>query len=119
MVRRFDEYDELFGIIDGIVEKYRLNDRMALPLFDCSLGLRMTNARYQKDASVTQYIAGRDLKQLAEVGLILPHGEKRGRYYVANDILKAARSAVRRVRKAENPYDLLSDEASEPTLPGL
>ncbi len=119
MIRRFDEYNELFGIIREIIEKHKLNERVSLPLFDCALGLRMKNARYQKDADVTQYVAGRDLKQLADLELITPHGEKRGRYYVANGILKAARSKVRRTKKVDNPYDLLAERMSEPTLPGL
>lgn len=117
MVRRFDEYDALFEIIKGVVESNGLHDRMALPLFDCALGLRMTNARYQKDSDVTQITAGRDLKMLSEIDLIVPHGENRGRYYVANEMLKAARSKVRRDKRVANPYDLLSE--SEPLLPGL
>jgi Fic family protein len=119
IIRRFDEYNDLFEIVGGIIQSHKLNERMSLPLFDCALGLRMTNARYQKDASVTQYIAGRDLKQIADLELITPHGEKRGRYYVANDILKAARSKVRRIIKVDDPYDLLSKSASEPVLPGF
>lgn len=119
MIRRFDEYNDLFGIIKDIIEVHKLNERMSLPLFDCALGLRMTNTRYQKDADVTQYVAGRDLKQLADLELITPHGEKRGRYYVANDTLKAARSKVRRTKKVGDPYELLADRMSEPTLPGL
>jgi Fic family protein len=119
MTRRFDEYDDLFGIIGDIIEKHELNERMSLPLFDCALGLRMTNARYQKDADVSQYVAGRDLKQLADLGLITPHGEKRGRHYVANDTLNAARSKVRRTKKVDDPYDLVAERASGPTPPGL
>ncbi len=119
MIRRFDEYNDLFEIIKDIIEAHKLNERMSLPLFDCALGLRMTNTRYQKDADVTQYVAGRDLKQLADLELITPHGEKRGRYYVANDTLKAARSKVRRTKKVGDPYELLAERMSEPTLPGL
>ena len=119
MIRRFDEYNDLFEIIKDIIEMNKLNERMSLPLFDCALGLRMTNIRYQKDADVTQSVAGRDLKQLADLELITPHGEKRGRYYVANNTLKAARSKVRRVKKVGDPYELLAERMSEPTLPGL
>lgn len=119
MIRRFDEYNDLFEIIKDIIEAHKLNERMSLPLFDCALGLRMTNTRYQKDADVTQYVAGRDLKRLADLELITPHGEKRGRYYVANDTLKAARSKARRTKKVGDPYELLAERMSEPTLPGL
>jgi Fic family protein len=119
MIRRFDEYNDLFELVRDIIEARSLNDRMALPLFDCALGLRMTNARYQKETEVAAHTASRDLKILLEEGLVEPHGEKRGRYYVATEELRAVRSRVRRAKTVKDPYDLLSDADSEPRIPGL
>lgn len=120
VIRRFDEYDLLFERINQIIEKNGIHDRMALPMFDCAVGLRMTNARYQKDADVTQYVAGRDLKELTELGLFEPHGEKRGRFYTAGPDLQAARNSARKERTASDPYDLIdADQEAEPLLPGL
>ena len=120
VIRRFDEYDALFDAIGRISEEHELNERMALPMFDCALGLRMTNARYQKDADVTQYVAGRDLKELSEKGLIEPHGEKRGRYYTAGPQLREARARARKVKLISDPYELARAELNrEPMLPGI
>lgn len=123
VLRRYDEYESLYGMIEGIIEKRELHERMAAPLFDCALGLRMTNSRYQSDVDVSGYIAGRDLKILADKELIIPHGERRGRYYVAGEDLRNARKAARRHKESLDPYELIkkksSPEVAEPRLPGL
>jgi Fic family protein len=121
LIRRHEEYGALYEQIDAIVLREKLNDRMGLPLFDAALGMRLTNARYQTDADVTQYVASRDLRKLSDNGLIEPKGEKRGRFYVAGKELKALRQKVRVKRPLANPYDLLSepDESVEPRLPGV
>ena len=46
--------------------------------------------------------ASRDLKQLHEAGLLVAHGEKRGRYYTAADELQEIR---RRIVSARDPRD--------------
>lgn len=120
IIRRFDEYELLFGSVEKLISENKLNERMAIPLFNCALGMRLTNSRYQKDAEVTQHIATRDLRTLSELGLISPHGEKRGRYYVAGDEIKIARDRARRKKITLNPYDLpeVSGDTA-PRLPGI
>jgi hypothetical protein len=76
-------------------------------LFDAALGRKLTNARYQLDADVSQYIAGRDLKLLSETGLLDPQGERRARVYFAGRELKAARAASRIARPLTDPYEVL------------
>lgn len=120
LIRRNEEYSDLYEFVENLTFQHDLNSRMAMPLFDLSLGLRMTNSRYQREAEVTQYVASRDLKQLSEIGLIEPHGENRGRYYLAGDILKQARGRFRRSRSVPDPYVLLSDDDKlQPSLPNL
>ena len=122
IIRRFDEYDRLFRIIRDIVAQERIDQRSELLLFDCALGRRLTNARYQKDADVSSFIAGRDLKVLSDKGLINPHGEKRGRYYTAGKPLLEARQRTRTRRTLEDPYDVISSRSKivvEPLLPGF
>ena len=120
LIRRNEEYENLFDIIDQIVGREGINPRVSVPLFDLALGMRVTNSRYQRDAEVTQYVASRDLKLLSDLELIEPHGENRGRYYTASATLKTARDKVRQKRKLADPYDLpvVSGDA-EPQLPGV
>jgi len=125
LVRRNEVYGILFDEISKIVERRRLHERTALPLFDAALGMRLTNARYQKDAEVSQHAAGRDLKELADADLLDPVGEKRGRYYVAGGELRSARERTAIKKKLPDPYELVAASSSKtadeatPRLPGL
>jgi hypothetical protein len=95
-----------------------------IPLFDAALGRKLTNSRYQADADVTQYIAGRDLKNLSDIGLLEPIGERRARVYFAGKELKEIRNAVRIRRAFTDPYEVLQgplpkeveSELAEPRL---
>ncbi len=119
LIRRSEEYEALFQIIEVLIEREKLHDRMALPLFDAALGLRITNARYQNDADVTTHIASRDLKALSDKGILDAHGEKRGRYYQAGTELREARLSVRKKKPLPDPYDLVHRPIEEPRLPGM
>lgn len=117
-IRRSDEHSELFYLVEGIITRKKLDERMAVPLAEAARGMRLTNERYQKDADVTKYIASRDLKKLSDLGLIEPSGEKRGRFYRAGTELKLVRNIVRRAQPIANPYDLVKT-VTEPRLPNL
>ena len=105
--RRHEEYEKLYHQIDEIVQREGLHDRTCIPLFDASLGRKITNARYQADTEVSQYVAGRDLKVLSDMGLLEPKGETRARTYLAGKELKEARQASRIKRPVGNPYDVI------------
>lgn len=120
LIRRNEEYEALLDSIDGIVERDGLNERTAIPLFNAALGIRVTNARYQKETEESSHVAGRDLKALTDLALLVPHGEKRGRYYTAGTALREAREAGRRSRAVQDPYELPGVSADPgPRLPGL
>jgi Fic family protein len=119
LLRRMDEYAALYSEIEKIVAKYRLNDRTALPLFDSALGMTMTNARYQEDTDVTGYIAARDLRTLADKGLLDAKGETRARKYIPGKELLEARRRVRITRPVRDPYDVVREKrtsAEQPTF---
>ena len=107
LIRRNEEYEALFDRVDKIVKREGLHERTALPLFDAALGRRLTNSRYKADADVSQYIAGRDLKVLSEMGLLDAKGERRARSYFAGKELKQAREASRIIRPLADPYEVL------------
>ena len=120
LIRRYEEYEALFDSVEALMRKKKLNERMTVPLFNSAIGMRVTNARYQKETEVSSYTAGRDLKVLTDLEILVPHGEKRGRYYTAGKELKDARQGARRERTILDPYDLpkvLVDPV--PRLPGL
>jgi len=122
LIRRNEEYEELYNEIQAIVEREKLPDRSALPLFDAALGLRLTNSRYRAESELTEFGASRDLRRLCEVGLLDPKGERRGRIYFAAKPLVDLRNSVRRKMQLGDPYDLVAERRQarqEPRLPGL
>ena len=120
LIRRYEEYESLFNGIESIIKRERLNERMTIPLFNAALGIRVTNSRYQKETEASVHVAGRDLKALADLAILTPIGEKRGRYYIAGQALREARNRARRDRTVQDPYELpaVSSDAG-PRLPGL
>lgn len=69
------------------------------------MGFRLRNATYREAAEVNETLAGRDLKLIAEAGLIQPVGERRGRHYVAAPPLRLLEETIRQPRKPiEDPF---------------
>jgi Fic family protein len=109
--RRFDEAERLWSALDRIVAEHRLPDRVADPLFDAVLGVRVQRSTYIKRTELERRTATRDLAHLADLGLLDPVGQTRGRYYLAGEHLRQLRSDVRSVRQPlEDPYPDLMEE---------
>ena len=105
MLRRHEEYAALFERIEALVAEFKLTDRSTLPLFDTARGHRLTNARYRTGTEISEFLASKDLRRLCEVGLLTPIGEKRGRSYIASNLLKSEWSIARIRKPVVNPYD--------------
>jgi hypothetical protein len=128
-IRRNEEAEGLFNEITKFIQLYSLQERVWFPLFDAALGLKVSNARYRKDAEITEFTASRDLKKLCELQLLVPHGERKMRTYTAAKILSDSWQRVRIKRAVEDPYEVvqrrLKRAAEEtlaketPRLPGL
>jgi len=96
------------------VTKRSLPDRLIFALVDATYGYKVRNATYRPAAEVTDNLASRDLKALVDAGLLIPKGERRGRYYVGSETLMAIREATRPKKAVEDPFVTV-----EPYLPGL
>jgi Fic family protein len=127
LLRRNQEYEELFEGIEKIIRRENLPERCGIPMFDAAQGYRLTNAWYRRDAEVNELTASRDMKKLTELTIFEAEGEKRGRVYRAGKELLGLRQSVRRDKEAyADPYELLKDQETrgllapdEPRLPGL
>lgn len=109
--RRFEEAERLWSALDAIVAEHRLPDRVADPLFDAVLGVRVQRSTYIKRTDLERRTASRDLAQLADLGLLEAVGQTRGRYYLSGERLRALRADVRSSRSPlEDPYPGLMDE---------
>jgi Fic family protein len=123
LIMRNEEYANIFEKVTQLLQSKRVDERAAVPLFDAALGLRITNIRYRSEAEVSELVASRDLKRLCDEGLLIPIGERRGRYYRAAKDIADIRLSTRIRRRLENPYDLIhlafTNQAEPPRLPGL
>lgn len=109
--RRFREAEEQWRRIDELLAQHRLSERVGNALFDACLGLRVTRPVYVKLTGLDERTATRDLVNAAELGLLEPRGERRGRHYVAGLPLQEIQQALRASRHPlVDPYPLLPDE---------
>ena len=122
LIRRNEEYEQLYNAIVAVVTRERLPERTLIPLFDAALGVTLTNARYRTETELTDFSASRELRRLSEANLLEPKGEKRARTYSASKRLRDMRDAVRMRIPLADPYDIIKTRAQdvqEPRLPGL
>ncbi len=107
LIRRVKEIDRLWGELEHEINNRGLPDRTIFALAEAAGGRRIRNATYRPIAEISENVASRDLKQLVDSGLLVPNGERRGRYYTASEFVLAIREKTREPRSApEDPFDL-------------
>lgn len=116
LIKRHEEYGNLFDKITEIIGQKGLPDRTDIPLFNAALGFRLTNSRYRLEANVSQVVASRELKRLCDEGLLEPIGENRGRTYKGAPQLIELRTATKIQKRIEDPYDMLEKLETERQL---
>ncbi len=97
LLRRVKESEELWNLCAQKAQRARLPERVLPALFDAASGFRVRNVTYRaaSDEELSEAMASRDLRAMAELGLLVAHGEKRGRYYTGSDSLKALTAGIR------------------------
>ncbi|MFL6235607.1 MAG: Fic family protein [Thermoanaerobaculia bacterium] len=104
LLLRTREIGRLWDALEEEIARRGLPERTLLAMADAAVGLRVRNATYRPIAEITEGLASKDLKTLVAQGLLVPQGEKRGRFYVASDELKVIRAKARETRKVEDPF---------------
>ena len=115
LFRRMKDLENVLVGIIHIFEREGLNDRTSIPLVNASLGFRLTNPSYQEGAGVSPYVAGRDLRALADLDILIPHGEKQGRYHTAGRVLTLLQQNARKATATVllDPYDLMEADTDD------
>jgi Fic family protein len=125
IIKRNAEIGYTWQEISQAIAKHRLPERCELALMDAAFGYKVRNLRYREDNSISDVVASRDFKLLCDLGLFMPVGEKRGRYYTAAKPLMDIRERCRDRTKASDPYEVVRMKAAErqaldqQDLPGL
>ena len=104
LLRRMRELERLYVELSDLVIARGLPDRMALALIQAAFGTRVRNSSYRVSADVSKNLASRDLKVLVDTGLLVPEGERRGRFYSAAPIVAKIRQKLRLPKKVDDPF---------------
>ena len=105
LLARSEEMRDVCDAIEEIVGQRGLPERSVIPMATAAYGFRVRNSNYRSGADVSTEVASKDLKLLSNAGLLIAHGEKRGRYYVGAPLLREICERRRRPRSLEDPFD--------------
>ena len=102
-LRRVREAERLWDELERISAEFSLPERSLNALAMAANGLRVRNATYRAASEeLSDEAAGRDLRRLVDVEMLVPQGEKRGRFYRAAPRLRAIREEI---IAARNPME--------------
>ncbi|MDR1513772.1 MAG: Fic family protein [Propionibacteriaceae bacterium] len=107
--RRFHEGSQRWIALDGVLAEHGLPDRVEETLFNALLGWRVSRPPYVEATRTDARTATRDFARLVDLGLLVPHGETRGRHYTLGPRLERVNQAIEAARQPlSDPYpDLL------------
>ena len=115
LLRRTRELERIYGDLINVVERHGLHERTVLALLQAALGHTVRNASYRVSADISGNLASRDLKELADAGLLNAQGQRRGRRYTAGNDVIVIRSRHRLPREHTEPFsdpEIVSQQAS-------
>lgn len=105
LTRRAHEAERRWDVVSQEVAERGLPERSTAAVFNAAMGFRLRNATYREASEVNEAVAGRDLRALADGGLLVAVGERRGRYYVATPHLRTLEASIRQPRTPiEDPF---------------
>ena len=104
LLRRMRELERVYAELLCLVEANGLPERSAMALLQAAFGSRVRNSSYRVSADVSKNLAGRDLKALVDADLLIPEGEKRGRFYIASQNVADIRRELRLPKNIDDPF---------------
>jgi hypothetical protein len=122
-LRRIEETERLYSAVAAVAQRHALPERTTGGLVEASYGFRLTASSYRTLVDLTageeisKLTVSRDLKAMADAGLLRPIGQTRGRYYLAEPILLEQRSRIqadRAPRETSDPFDLAHGQLALP-----
>jgi Fic family protein len=118
-LRRIERIGAIWDELETLIGARGLPERTIFALADATVGLQVRNPLYRKAADITDGLASRDLRSLVNAGLLLPVGERRGRYYVAGSELKELNQKHPMEKRVADPFEQLEAADDQPRLPGI
>jgi Fic family protein len=108
LMRRARVMARLWDIVEYEAKRLRLPDRVVVAMAEAGLKLKVRNATYRKAVDISENLASRDLKLLVDAGMLVPKGDRRGRYYEAAKPLQdfAGRASQGEPHQFPDPFEL-------------
>lgn len=122
LLRRLADMTKLWQALELETKMRKMNDRVVSALADAAMGLKVRNNGYRSQADISNQQAKYDLKALADEGLLLPIGERRGRFYLAGPLVQDIRKKTKSEWKDDDPFVLVEqsrEKSATPELPGI
>ena len=94
--------------VGRVRKQHGLPERVEGALVEAAFGYQVRNPRYRVENEISDVVASRDLKRLCDLGYLRAVGEKRGRYYVADEALTQIPTGTRDTSRAPDPYDVVA-----------
>ena len=120
-LRRTRELARVYADLTDLVKSHRLPERTVMALIQAAFGTKLRNASYRVSAELPKHLASRDLKALVEANLLIPQGERRGRFYEAAPVVADIRERSRLSKKIADPFaedgPILSADRQENLFP--
>lgn len=105
LLRRIADMGRLWKALEEEAKRRKIHERTLSALADAAIGLKVKNPAYKNQAGISNQTAKYDLKRLADEGLLMPKGEKKGRYYLAGESLQKIRTETRVSEKIPDPFE--------------
>lgn len=116
LLRRTREMERVYADLELTVRQSGLPERTALGLLEAASGGRIRNASYRVSADVSNNLASRDLKALVDAKLLIPAGERRGRFYIAGQAVREIRERYRLPKGNDDPFADIPPEPRQQDL---
>lgn len=122
LIWRHNMLDRIWDSASNEIKKRKLMERLAYAVADASVGIKVRNSAYRKYTNISNESASKDLRTLVDHGLLVPKGERKGRYYEASEMVTALRNSAWVARPKRDPFQLITEQMEksiQPQLPGM
>lgn len=101
--------ERIWNAVANEVKNRNLMDRTSWALADASIGIKVRNSTYRNQVNISNESASKDLRTLVENGLLVPKGERKGRYYEASDLIKRLAGEASIPKNERDPFALIQE----------
>jgi Fic family protein len=104
LVRRLKQSATIWNALEEQTKRHGLPPRVMNALMKAAYQIKVQNPSYRQESAISVQVAKLDLKNMVSAGLLQPRGERRGRYYVASQLVQELRNASKLPQSPVDPF---------------